>query len=171
MRHPHSPSLSTLVACMATAFFLVATVFIGSAGVLAAEPKRKAASAPTARCTCPEAGGAAKSPAADPAPGNAGNPWSNPKFSDAKATLDQSDEIATLEALQVTLSEMGDGTTYVWHRGHGRLSGAFQATSSFKDATGKVCRHVVMILSSGTYNRKSEGIACRLATGVWQLEG
>ena len=35
MRHPHSPSLSTLVACMATAFFLVATVFIGSAGVLA----------------------------------------------------------------------------------------------------------------------------------------
>jgi hypothetical protein len=169
MRHPSSVSLSTLAACGAAAFFLVASIGLSSNGVLAHETKRKAAS-PAPSCPCDATGPAATAPAT-PAPETQPSPWAAPKLSDAKATLDIDDEIATLEALHMTLAEMGDGITYVWHRGHGRLSGAFQPTSSFKDANGRVCRHVVMILASGTYSRKSEGIACRLDNGVWQLEG
>lgn len=151
MSSRQSPCLGTVAATVAVAFFCVASIFLGPDGAIAAEP---ASNGPDSRIE-------PRTP----------NPWSSPRYPDAKATLDQNDEIATLEALQITLSEMGDGTTYVWHRGHGRLSGAFQATSSFKDASGRICRHVVMILSSGTYNRKAEGIACRLDNGVWQLEG
>jgi hypothetical protein len=85
--------------------------------------------------------------------------------------LDVSDETATLEAVHFALSQIGDGSSYVWHRRNGRLSGIVHPTSSFKDATGKVCRHIVLELSSGDFARRTEGIACRLHTGVWQLEG
>jgi hypothetical protein len=97
--------------------------------------------------------------------------WPKPALADLKATLDDSDAIAALEAVQLALSEVGDGATYVWHRRHGRLSGAIQPTSSFKDQTGHVCRHIVMALTSGSYSRKAEGIACRMRDGVWVLEG
>ncbi len=85
--------------------------------------------------------------------------------------LDVSDETATLEAVHYALSQIGDGSSYVWHRRNGRLSGIVHPTSSFKDATGRVCRHIVLELSSGDFARRTEGIACRLHTGVWQLEG
>lgn len=97
--------------------------------------------------------------------------WPKPALADLKATLDDSDAIAALEAVQVALTEVGDGATYVWHRQHGRLSGAIQATSSFKDPAGHVCRHIVVALTSGSYSRKAEGIACRQHNGVWMLEG
>ena len=90
---------------------------------------------------------------------------------DLKASLGEADELATLEALQLTLTEVGDGSSYVWYRAHGRLSGVFQPTASFKDAGGRVCRHLEMMLTSGTTSRKTEGIACRERSGVWSLEG
>jgi len=85
--------------------------------------------------------------------------------------LDATDEIATLEAVHFALSQIGDGSSYVWHRRNGRLSGIVHPTASFKDITGQVCRHIVLELSSGDFARRTEGIACRLHTGVWQLEG
>lgn len=85
--------------------------------------------------------------------------------------LDESDEIAVLEAIRVALSEVSDGSTYVWHRWHGRLSGLVQPTASFKDVTGRVCRHIVLILSSAARTGKIEGIACRMDDGRWQLDG
>jgi hypothetical protein len=85
--------------------------------------------------------------------------------------LDDSDEIAALEALQLALTEVGDGAAYVWHRRKGELSGIVQPTTSFKDARGNVCRHIVVVLSSGRRSKRTEGIACRLASGVWQLGG
>lgn len=94
-----------------------------------------------------------------------------PRSADPKASLDLGDELAALEALQVTLSEVGDGSTFVWYRANGRLSGVFQPTASFKAASGKVCRHLKMMLTSGAVSRKTEGIACREANGVWSLEG
>lgn len=97
--------------------------------------------------------------------------WPKPSLADLKSTLDDTDAIAALEAVQLALTEVGDGATYIWHRRHGRLSGAVQPTSSFKDAGGHVCRHIVMALTSGSYSRKAEGIACRLRNGVWVLEG
>ena len=88
-----------------------------------------------------------------------------------RPVFDISDEIATLEAVHCALSQIGDGSSYVWHRRNGRLSGIVHPTASFKDTTGKVCRHIVLELSSGDFARRTEGIACRLHTGVWQLEG
>jgi surface antigen len=97
--------------------------------------------------------------------------WPKPFFADLKASLDDSDAIAALEAVQLALTEVGDGATYIWHRKHGRLSGAIQPTTSFKDVSGQICRHIVVALTSGSYSRKAEGIACRQRNGVWVLEG
>lgn len=154
-------SLSTLAAGLAAAVFLTASVLMTSDSALADQPAAKGPGSSGA-CRC------------DDSTSKPQQLWPKQKFAeraDAKAALDPNDELATLEALQVTLAEVGDGQTYVWHRAHGRLSGAFQPTTSFKDRTGQVCRHIVMILASGTYSRKTEGIACRLASGRWQLDG
>lgn len=95
----------------------------------------------------------------------------NPDQFVVRPVFDITDEIATLEAVHFALSQIGDGSSYVWHRRNGRLSGIVHLTVSFKDTTGKVCRHIVLELSSGDFARRAEGIACRLHTGVWQLEG
>jgi hypothetical protein len=94
-----------------------------------------------------------------------------PQPRDFKALLDENDEIAALEAIRVALSEVGDGSTFVWHRRHGRLSGLVQPTSSFKDPAGRICRHILLIMNSGGYTGRTEGVACRLEDGRWQLEG
>ena len=85
--------------------------------------------------------------------------------------LDEKDEIAALERIQYALSEIGDGKTYVWRRWHGRLSGIVQPTGSFKDNGGKVCRHLIVLMTTGANTKKQEGIACRLPSGRWQLDG
>lgn len=85
--------------------------------------------------------------------------------------FDVLDQQAALESVQYALSSIGDGASYVWHRGHGRLSGVVQPTKSFKDAQGNVCRHFVMMLASGTYSKRAETVACRMPDGIWQLDG
>lgn len=85
--------------------------------------------------------------------------------------LDESDEIAALERIQYALSEVGDGTTYVWRRWNGRLSGVIYPTVSFKDASGNVCRHLMVLLTTGDRTKRIEGIACRMESGRWRLEG
>jgi hypothetical protein len=114
--------------------------------------------AESAPCVCPNP---SKPPAAS----------AKPKFAEANAFLDENDEIAALEAIRVALSEVGDGDTYVWRRTHGRLSGVVQPTASFKDRGGRVCRHILLIMTIGTASGRAEGIACRLANGRWQLDG
>ncbi|RTL73028.1 MAG: hypothetical protein EKK41_01670 [Hyphomicrobiales bacterium] len=85
--------------------------------------------------------------------------------------LDEADEIATLEAIRYALTEVGDGGSYVWYREHGRLNGLVNPTSSFKDAKGRVCRHIVLIMSAGVQSNRIEGVACRDGDGRWLLEG
>jgi len=85
--------------------------------------------------------------------------------------LDEKDEIAALERIQYALSEVGDGKTYVWRRWHGKLSGLIQPTGSFKDGDGKICRHLIVMMTTGKNTKRQEGIACRLPSGRWQLEG
>jgi outer membrane surface antigen len=94
-----------------------------------------------------------------------------PRLADHSQDLDDSDEIATLEAIRVALTEVGDGSSFVWHRDSGRLSGVVQPTASFKDASGRVCRHLIVILTTGARSGRVEGVACRLTDGRWQLEG
>jgi len=107
---------------------------------------------PGASCSCPKSAA------------------TKPKFA-GYTPLDESDEVAALESVQLALSQVADGSSYVWHRSHGRLSGIVRPTSSFKDHRGQVCRHVVIILNSLDNTRKTESIACRLDTGIWELDG
>jgi surface antigen len=85
--------------------------------------------------------------------------------------LDEGDEIATLDAIRIALSEVADGSTYVWYRDNGHLNGLVTPTSSFKDGKGRVCRHILLILSAGQQTGRVEGIACRGDSGRWLLEG
>ena len=117
----------------------------------AAEPS--AAEVPA--CTCP----------------GATEPAARPNVAEIRPLLDARDEAAALEAVQLALTEVGDGSTYVWYRHGGRISGLVQPTQSFKDALGRVCRHIVVTLNDVSRQRRAEGIACRLADGAWELDG
>jgi hypothetical protein len=86
-----------------------------------------------------------------------------------KPALDQDDEDAALESVQFALSEVADGSSYVWQRSHGRLSGVVQPIKSFKDTHGAVCRHAVVVLTGVDASKRTEIVACRLPTGIWQL--
>jgi hypothetical protein len=92
-------------------------------------------------------------------------------FPSPGAWLGDIERTAALEAVQLALSEVGDGATYVWHARSGRISGAVQPTQSFVDRVGNICRHIVVELSSAGHSRRTEGLACRLSSGIWQLEG
>lgn len=98
-------------------------------------------------------------------------PSGKPRIADIRPRLDDLDEAAALEAVQVALTEVGDGSSYVWYRHGGRLSGIVQPTQSFKDTLGRVCRHIVVTLRDVSRQKRTEGIACRLADGAWELDG
>jgi hypothetical protein len=110
-------------------------------------------------------------PHVSPEPDKPSTHWPQRGYAELRPTLDEDDEIAVLEAIRVALTEVGDGSTYVWHRRHGRLSGMVQPTSSYKDRTGRVCRHIRLIMNAGTHTGRVEGVACRLNNGRWQLDG
>jgi surface antigen len=145
-----------------TAFALVAAIFLSSDLVMAGEPDVAAATKPRAApCTCP----------------GASNRPQKPKYAELKSSiddgqaLDAGDETAALSSIQHALSSVADGSTYVWHRNNGRLSGLVKATSSFKNADGAICRHIIVMMTTGPKTRKAEGVACRGQNGVWSLEG
>jgi hypothetical protein len=85
--------------------------------------------------------------------------------------LDATDAVAVLEGIRIALSEVADGSTYVWHRKDGRLSGMAQPMTSFKDAYGQPCRRLVVVLNTPARSSKVEGIACRMADRRWNLSG
>lgn len=145
---------SVPLAALVAAISLICTFALFLTRQAAAEEVRPAP--PPCTCSTPE-----QAPRAAP----------RPKFADHSQDLDAGDEIAALEAIRVALTEVGDGATFVWHRNNGRLSGMVRPTSSFKDASGRVCRHIVLVLTSGLRTARAEGVACRSDDGRWQLEG
>ncbi len=149
-----SPVLTTLVATVLTGFFMVAAVLLGAGDAFAG---RAGSSASRAGTTASSA--------------EAERVATEPTSKDLKSTLDGADEIATLAAVQYALTEVGDGFTFVWYRSNGKLSGVFEPTSSFRDASGQICRHLRVALTSGLVTRKTQGVACRSAGGRWLLEG
>jgi surface antigen len=134
-----------------TAFGLITAVFLLPDAARAGEPRSAIAGSD---CACPQAGSSTK-----------------PKLAALPPPLDVADEIAALESVQIALSKVADGSSYVWHRSHGRLSGVVHPTNSFKDAKGQVCRHITVVLNSLDTTKRTEAIACRLDNGVWQLDG
>jgi surface antigen len=88
-----------------------------------------------------------------------------------KARLDRSDRVAALQALDLALSELGDGVTLVWQRRERALTGRIKPVSAFRDDRGRVCRHIVYSLTLGAYQRQIEAVACREQNGSWSLSG
>lgn len=160
--HPSLVSLSTLVT---TGVVLIATVVLGPSTAFGGEQWDTSVS------TQLEAVQAPALPPLPDIPGTSILPGTTINIPVGPYQLDEKDEIAALERIQYALSEVGDGKSYVWRRWHGKLSGLIQPTASYKDTTGKVCRHLVVLMTTGKNTRKQEGIACRLPSGRWQLEG
>jgi surface antigen len=152
-------SLVTLAAVAATAFVLAAQVLLGSTAAFGGSDEWATSVSPAAPANAPT-----QIPLSLV-------PGTTVDIAVPSPKLDEKDEIAALERIQYALSEVGDGKTYVWRRWHGRLSGIVQPTASFKDSGGKVCRHLIVLMTSGTNTKKQEGIACRLPSGRWQLDG
>lgn len=138
-------SFFPLAASGLMAFVLVAAVFVGA----------DVAASPEANCSCP----------------NSAKKNLKPKFAGLSVVLDETDEIAALESVQFALTEVADGATYVWHRSNGHISGFVKPVSSFKASDGSVCRTATIVFSSGNTTKKTEAKACRLPTGVWQMNG
>ena len=152
-------SLVTLATVAATAFVLAAQVLLGSSTAFGGSDEWPTSVSPAAPANAPT-----QIPLSLV-------PGTTVDIAVPPPKLDEKDEIAALERIQYALSEVGDGKTYVWRRWHGRLSGIVQPTASFKDSGGKVCRHLIVLMTSGTNTKKQEGIACRLPSGRWQLDG
>lgn len=155
------PSLVTLATLVTTGVVLVASILLGPTTAFGAEQWETSVS------TDPDL----SVPEAPAIPGTTILPGTTVNIPVGPYQLDEKDEIAALERVQYALSEVGDGKTYVWRRWHGKLSGLIQPTASFKDPSGKVCRHLVVLMTTGKNTKKQEGIACRLPSGRWQLEG
>ncbi len=117
-----------------------------------------------------EGGGGAHQGAA-PGSAQAGQSTAIAAIGEARSIFDAKDEAAALEAVHLALTEVGDGSTYVWYRRGGRLSGLVQPTQSFRDSIGRICRHIVVTLNDAARSRRIESIACRLDDGGWQLDG
>jgi surface antigen len=96
---------------------------------------------------------------------------SQPGLNELKSRLDQSDRLAAMQALELALSELGDGVTLVWQRPERGLIGRIKPVSAFRDDRGRVCRHVVYSLALGTYQRQIESVACREQDGTWSIAG
>lgn len=146
--------METCVLLAVTSVVLAATVVLFDTTALGQEPS---ASAATPSCTCAE-------PTAKPA-------CPAPAARVTERRLDESDEIAALESIQMGLSGMVDGEPFVWRRANGRLSGIVRPTVSFRNKQGTICRHVVVLLTTGFKTRTAEGIACRSQNRRWVLEG
>jgi len=153
-------SLSSLMVIEAAAIFLLAFVALPP-DPLRAEPGAAAAPAPDQGATaCPE-----------PQQREAPKLWHIPRFAGLKPALEPSDEIAALEAIHYALSEVADGSSYVWHRRNGHLNGIVRPQMSFRDASGAVCRQITVALTAGEVTRRVEGVACREADKSWLLKG
>lgn len=94
-----------------------------------------------------------------------------PSLAELKARLEPSDRRTALRALQLALSEIGDGATFAWRKPARGLEGAITPVAAFRDSQGRLCRRVVYRLVLGSYERQIEGIGCREPNGSWSLSG
>ena len=148
------PSLVTLAAVVITGFVLAGHITLAAGGAVAHDGPAEKSSSPS---STPVASKSSGSKAAT-------HVLHVPRYK-----LNDKDEIAALERIQYALNEVGDGSVYVWRRWHGGLSGVIHPTTSFKDKNGKVCRHLMVLMTTGETTKRIESIACRLPSGRWQL--
>lgn len=92
-------------------------------------------------------------------------------LAELKTTLDRSDRAVAFKALQMALTELGDGVTLVWRRQASQLTGRVKPVSAFRDPQGRVCRTVLYSLARAGTEKEIEGVACRSADGRWAIAG
>lgn len=158
------PSVVTLTAVVTTGMVLFAAILMAPATAFGSEQWETSVTREGSAATAPAA-------ALPETPGISILSQTEISVPSARYQLDEKDEIAALERIQYALTEVGDGKTYVWRRWHGKLSGLVQPTASFKDSSGKICRHLIVLMTNGPTSKRQEGIACRLPSGRWQLDG
>ena len=137
----------SLAVVAAMAFALVATLLLAPEFAEAGDTPQQKPQASEPDCGCPQVRQKSM----------------RPKFAELKPQsdrrgLDAGDEMATLSSVQHALTKVADGSTYVWHRTNGRISGIVQPTSSFKNSDGEICRHIIVMLTTGNKTRKTEGV-------------
>ena len=98
-------------------------------------------------------------------------PEQNPSRSlaELRSKLDRTDQMVALRALHLALSQVPDGGTFVWRKKSRSLKGMIRPSKAFRNADGKICRHIIYALVLGRYTKQIEGIACRQEDGRWQL--
>ena len=92
-------------------------------------------------------------------------------FAELRAKPDSNDRAIAFNALQVALTEVGDGASLMWQRPSRELTGVIKPISAFRDDEGRVFRHLTYSLSLGTYVREVKGPACREPNCAWPLAG
>lgn len=166
-------SLVPIAAAFFLGFFSIAAVFLWSGPVLADPVSLKP-------CKCaPERYQAASNSAKHPQPGTmrptVATRTEPPPALRLRPSLQKrfslGDRIAALESLQLALTHVADGSSYVWHRGHGQLSGIVRPTRSYLSKSGKVCRDLIVLFASGEQQRKTATSACRQKSGIWRING
>ena len=146
---------------IAAAVFLVGMVMLTPMPAFAGEPPAQANGQPQASppCSCgDQAGQTARVTPIDPK-------------ADPRGLLDQHDQMAVFQAMHLALTEVADGSSYVWHRSHGRLSGVVQLNGTTRNGATSICRRMTIMLTSGPETRKITTSACRLADHSWQIVG
>ena len=133
---------------------LVLCVLIPALIPLKAEDRGADVVVPVFRAVAPETGTGPKS-----------------SLTELKTSLDRSDRDVALRALQMALTELGDGATLVWRRQASQLEGRIKPVSVFRDAQGRLCRTVLYALSRGGNENEIEGVACRSPDGRWTIAG
>lgn len=113
-------------------------------------------------------------PSAEQAPAPEGNlppqtPVALHSFAELQTKLDEGDQVTALHALQMALSQIGDGATFAWKKNNKDLKGVIKPTAVFRNSDGQICRHVIYALALGPYRKQIEFIACREAGGRWRL--
>ncbi len=91
-------------------------------------------------------------------------------FTTLRKRLRPADAYATLAALQLALSRLGDGQTYAWHRPKRQLRAFITPINSFRNKSGSICRELIVSLALGSYLRRIETTACRAKDHSWQMQ-
>lgn len=92
-------------------------------------------------------------------------------LAELRSRLDPGDRSMAMQALDLALAEIADGSTLVWKRPARELVGRIKPVSAFRDDQGRICRRLVYSLTLGSHERRAEGIACREESGRWSLAG
>lgn len=111
-------------------------------------------------------GTAQSAPAGDPA--RPAHPRLRPSY---QIVVSRQDQAYALERLQIALSEVADGSNYVWHRQLSGLGGIIRPVRSYYNDRNDICREFEMLLTAHDKKRETIASACRNAHGVWRVEG